>query len=206
MLETLDVGIATATKWICKKQRGWLSIALMLTWAALTAQGSWAVEGDPGPAKKLARVEGTGGKPLFALPSLDGPPRALNQYRGRIVLVHFFATWCETCRPEMARLQDLRSSFNGKPIDIIVISVGEADGAVRRFFSTPPPFSILLDRDRAVTKLWKIDKLPTSIVLDFRLRPRFIAESDVDWAHEDVIDALALLLKEAPPAPDAGSR
>jgi hypothetical protein len=43
-------------------------------------------------------------------------------------------------------------------------------------------------------------------VLDFRLRPRFIAESDVDWAHEDVIDALALLLKEAPPAPDAGSR
>jgi hypothetical protein len=100
----------------------------------------------------------------------------------------------------------LRSSFDGKPFDIIAISIGEADGAVRRFFSTPPPFSILLDRDRAITKLWKIDKLPTTIVLDFRLQPRFIAEGDVDWAHEDVIDALALLLKEVPAAPDVGSR
>jgi peroxiredoxin len=204
MLEILDVSAATSTRLPCKKRSSWLSIALIVIWAVMTAQGSWA--GDPGPAKKLVKVEGAGGKPLFTLPSLDGPSRALDQYGGRIVLVHFFATWCETCLPEMARLQDLRSSFNGTPFDIIAISVGEADGAVRRFFSTPPPFAILLDRDRAITKLWKIDKLPTSIVLDFRLQPRFIAEGDVDWAHEDVINALALLLKEAPPAPDVGSR
>jgi thiol-disulfide isomerase/thioredoxin len=206
MLEIFGVG--TATRATCEKRRSWLSIALVVVWAAMIAQGSvgWAGEGDLGPAKTLVRAEATGGKPLFVLPSLDGPRRALDQYRGRIVLVHFFATWCETCRPEMARLQDLRSRLDGKPFDIVAISVAEADSAVRRFFSMPPPFSILLDRDRAITKLWKIDKLPTSIVLDFRLQPRFIAEGDVDWAHEDVIDAVALLLKEAPAAPDVGRR
>jgi peroxiredoxin len=206
MLEIL--GVDTASRSTCEKRRTWLSIALVIVWAAMIAQGGagWAAEGDLVPGTKLVRAESTGSKPLFALPSLDGPPRALAQYRGRVVLVHFFATWCETCRPEMTRLQDLRSRLDGKPFDIVAISVAEAESALRRFFSIPLSFSILLDRDRAITKLWNIDKLPTSIVLDFRLQPRFIAEGDVDWAHDDVIGALALLLKEVPAAADAGGR
>jgi thiol-disulfide isomerase/thioredoxin len=120
-----------------------------------------------------------------------------------MVLVHFFATWCEPCRPEMARLRELQFRLDG--VAIVAISVAEADGAVRRFFAGDPvPFSILLDRDRAVAKAWGIHTLPSTVVLDHGLKPRFVAEGDVDWARTDVMDILADLLRELPGSPGAG--
>ena len=135
----------------------------------------------------------------FALPSLDGPTQELARLRGRVVLVHFFATWCEPCREEMASLQQLQARLAGRPFAIVPISVAEADGAVRRFFAgEPPPFAILLDRDRAVAKTWNIHTLPSTVVLDSGLQPRFIAQGDVDWARSDVMDRIADLLREVP--------
>jgi peroxiredoxin len=144
-------------------------------------------------------------KPSFALPSLDGAPQDLARHRGRVVLVHFFATWCEPCRPEMARLRELKFRLAGRPVAIVAISVAEADGAVRRFFAGDPvPFSILLDRDRSVAKAWSIHTLPSTVVLDHDLRPRFLAQGDVDWGRADVMNILADLLRDIPGATGAG--
>src|SRR4030095_4636555 len=75
MLEIFGVG--TATRATCEKRRSWLSIALVVVWAAMIAQGSvgWAGEGDLGPAKTLVKAEATGGKPLvcFAWPRGSTP-------------------------------------------------------------------------------------------------------------------------------------
>jgi hypothetical protein len=77
--------------------------------------------------------------------------------------------------------------------------LAEADGAVRRFFAGDPlPFAILFDRDRSVTRAWNIHTLPSTVVLDAGLKPRFIAEGDVDWTRLDVVNMLAELLAEAP--------
>jgi hypothetical protein len=77
--------------------------------------------------------------------------------------------------------------------------VAEADGAVRRFFAGASlPFAILLDRDRAVARAWNIHTLPSTVVLDGGLKPRFIAEGDVDWARPDVTKILTDLLMEVP--------
>jgi peroxiredoxin len=138
-------------------------------------------------------------KSSFSLPSLDGPVRELAQLRGQVVLIHFFATWCEPCRAEMASLRELQSRLDGRSLTIVPISVAEADGAVRRFFAGEAlPFAILLDRDRAIARAWKIHTLPSTVVLDRTLKARFIAEGDVDWARADVMKILADLLKEAP--------
>jgi thiol-disulfide isomerase/thioredoxin len=186
---------------------GCLWMGLLAIGAAIAAEGSASAEVEHGVSQPttLVAVEDAG-KPLFELPSLDGGSHNLAQYRGRIVLVHFFATWCEPCRPEMAQLEALRANLAGQPFEIVAISVAEPDGAVRRFFMMPPPFSVLLDRDRAVAKVWNVDRLPTTIVLDFALKPRFIAEGELDWAREDVTSALALLLKEMPALPDVGGK
>jgi peroxiredoxin len=134
----------------------------------------------------------------FLLPTLDGPAQELARFRGRVVLVHFFATWCEPCRAEMASLRQLYARFDGRPFAILPISVAEANGAVRRFFADDPlPFPILLDHDRSVTIAWNIHTLPSTVVLDRTLQSRLIAEGDVDWTRPDVLSILAQLLGEA---------
>jgi peroxiredoxin len=134
---------------------------------------------------------------LFALPNLDGAVHDLAQLHGRVVLVHFFATWCEPCRAEIASLTQLQSRFEHRPFAIVSVSVAETSGAVRRFFAGDRvPFAVLLDQDRSVARAWNIHTLPSSVVLDLALKPRFIAEGDVDWARPDVVNTLAQLLIE----------
>jgi thiol-disulfide isomerase/thioredoxin len=170
---------------------------------SLAASDAAANEPAAGAAA-LTALEGSV-KPLFVLPSLDGTSHDLARHGGRVVLVHFFATWCEPCRPEMTSLRELQSRLRGRPFTIVAVSVAEADGAVRRFFaSDPSPFSVLLDRDRAIAKAWSIDTLPTTVVLDHALAPRLFAAGDVDWARPDVMSVLADLLQKVPAAPRVG--
>src|SRR5215216_2505745 len=111
-------------------------VALFLSaglWMPAAESTAWATEPGSGTTA-LAAIEDSA-KPLFALPSLDGATHDLGRNRGRVVLVHFFATWCEPCRPEMASLRELQVRLDGRPLAIVAISVAEADGAVRRFFA-----------------------------------------------------------------------
>jgi thiol-disulfide isomerase/thioredoxin len=163
----------------------------------LAAQGE-ADSGRPAGGTQLVAIEGLV-RPLFALPSLSGPVQELERFRGKVVLVHFFAAWCEPCRDEMASLEQLQSRLDGRPFAIVCISVAETNGAVRRFFAGDPPLAILLDHDRSVARAWNIQTLPSTIVLDLGLKPRFMAEGDVDWARPDVMNMLMQLFTAASP-------
>ena len=172
-------------------------VGTALLWCAIAAQTTAGSQERPGATPLLATDDSA--RSMFVLPMLDGPPQGLAQFRGRVVLVHFFATWCEPCRAEMASLRELQSQLEGRPLAIVPISVAEATGAVRRFFASDPvPFSILLDHDRSVARAWNIETLPSTVVLDARLKPRFMAEGDVDWTRLDVLNILMALLIEPP--------
>jgi thiol-disulfide isomerase/thioredoxin len=126
-----------------------------------------------------------GAQPTFSLPNTTGANVALEAARGRVVLVHFFATWCEPCREELPALNRLAARANGS-VKVLAIAVADADQRVQRFFgSTPVDFPILLDRDRAVAKAWSVATLPTTFVLDASLQPKFVVETDFAW---DTID------------------
>lgn len=177
---------------------GWLAVAALVVGLSMLAAPGDAEDGKPTGSTTLVALAGSP-QSSFALPSLDGPAIELARLRGRIVLIHFFATWCEPCRAEMASLRDLQARLDGRPFAIVPISVAEADGAVRRFFANESlPFAILLDRDRSVARAWNIHTLPSSVVLDRTLKPRFMAEGDVDWARPDVMKTLSDLFIEGP--------
>jgi thiol-disulfide isomerase/thioredoxin len=115
----------------------------------------------------------------------------LRQQGGRVVLVHFFATWCEPCRDELASLASLARMPGVQPPLILAINVAEVPARVRRFLEgTAIDFPVLLDSDRAVTKAWGVYALPTTFVLDRDLVPRLMVEGDLDWTNEDVVAAL----------------
>ena len=132
------------------------------------------------PATELQRWHGNT-QPTFTLPDIAGAEIALAQARGQIVLVHFFATWCEPCREELPALNRLAARGKGT-LKVLAISVAEVDPRVRRFLETMPlDFPVLLDRDRATAKAWDISTLPTTFVLDTELHTRLVVESDFAW-------------------------
>jgi peroxiredoxin len=175
-------------------------LGILSAFISLCTLGAQSIADDRGGAGTAALLAADDTpRSMFVLPTLDGPTQDLARLRGRVVLVHFFATWCEPCRAEMASLSQMHSQFIDRPFAIVSISVAEADGAVRRFFAGEGlPFTILLDRDRSVAKAWNIHTLPSTVLLDRSLKPRLIAEGDLDWTRPDVVSTVTELLAETP--------
>lgn len=135
-------------------------------------------------------------KPPLRLDNLDRVPIGLDDFAGRPVIVHFFATWCPPCVEEMAALTRLDARTPPETLGILVVDVAEVPVRVRRFFAeNPVGFPVLLDQDRAVTRAWEVVSLPTSFVLDARHRPVLHAEGDVDWDAPAVDAALRELIE-----------
>jgi thiol-disulfide isomerase/thioredoxin len=148
-------------------------------------------------AARAAELTPAGGpvKPDFSLQDLNGENVPLKTFKGRTVLVHFFATWCEPCREELPALSRFlkRSASN---VSVVAISVAEVDPRVRRFFEAMPvDFPVLLDRDRAIAKSWRISALPTTYVLDANMKSRLVVEADFAWDTVELEPATGTLVK-----------
>lgn len=170
---------------------GMLFGAMVSAWATAVMAAPVALQPYEGPTPDFT---------LDRLAAEQAPPEKIQlaDLRGRIVLVHFFATWCEPCREELPALARFAERFAGRPIVIIAVDVGEVDAKVRRFLAeTSVPFAVLMDRDRAVTKSWEVSALPSTVLLDADLRPRFMAEGDVDWDRREADALLSALVNEA---------
>jgi thiol-disulfide isomerase/thioredoxin len=138
------------------------------------------------PASPL--VKWTGGKaPALKLADADGRERALSEWRGKTVVVNFWATWCEPCREEMPSLERMKARLGGK-FDVVAVNVGESPERVARFTrEVPVTFPILYDRESATAKRWKVRGYPTSYVVgpDGRIRYYFVGE--LDWSSEEIV-------------------
>jgi peroxiredoxin len=151
----------------------------------------------PHSAARTAELTPVGGpaKPDFSLQDLDGKSVPLTTFKGRTVLVHFFATWCDPCREELPALNRFlkRSAPN---VSVVAISVAEVDPRVKRFFERAPvDFPVLLDRDRAIAKSWKIGALPTTYVLDANMKPMLVVEADFAWDTVELEPTTGKLIK-----------
>lgn len=135
-------------------------------------------------------------KPAFRLDQLGSAgQRGPADLRGHVVLVHFWATYCEPCRAELPALQRLAARGEAQGLRVLTVSVAEVDPRVERFRdSTGLTLPVLMDRDRRATRAWKVASLPTTFVLDRAGRPRLYTEQDHDW---DSVDAAQLAARLA---------
>ena len=138
-------------------------------------------------------------RPPLPLVDFSGSPIDHGQVSGKVVLVHFFATWCESCRPELESLSNLRAR-TGDRVAVLAVSVAEPPIRLRRYFEkNPVNFPVALDADRAATKAWGVNVLPTTFVLDPSGAVRLQVEGEIDWSRPDVLARLEEL-KEARPS------
>ena len=136
-----------------------------------------------------------GEAPPLALQDLDGRQHRLEGYRGKVVLINFWATWCEPCRDEMPSLNKLRAGLAGRPFVVLAVNLAEPESRVRRFMEQVPlEFPVLLDRDTAVAKGWKARILPASFLVGPDGRIRYSVLGEIDWTEERVRKVVQALL------------
>lgn len=136
--------------------------------------------------------------PALELRDLDGAVHRLQDYRGKVVLVNFWATWCGPCRAEMPSIERLRQKLAGRAFAILAVNVGESERTAREYAAAlPVRFTVLLDRDTRVTKAWGARVLPATFVVgsDGRIRYRHFGE--LDWSSEAVRRQIEGLLASA---------
>lgn len=138
----------------------------------------------------------TGGPPpALNLKDLDGGPHRLADYRGKVVLINFWATWCGPCRDEMPSMQRLKEKLAGRPFAVLAVNLDEPESRIRKFLSqVRVDFTILLDPGRNAAKAWDARVLPASFVVGPDGRIRYSLVGEINWDHELVVSRIAELL------------
>ena len=147
----------------------------------------------------LPAVAGNTDKPAtpFSLPDSSGTMISLDDYKGQVVLINFWASWCGPCRKEMPLLEALHQRYEPLGFTMLGINVEEdsslADGFLR---DTPVTFPILYDRENTVSKSYDVISMPTTIIVDREGNVRFIHHGYKDGYENDYQDQVRTLIRE----------
>jgi thiol-disulfide isomerase/thioredoxin len=134
--------------------------------------------------------------PSLALNDLSGRSHAMADYRGRVVLVNFWATWCEPCRAEMASMLRLQERLAGRPFTVLLVNYGEARMRVGEFVKREAlGFPVLLDPNQDASRAWRVRVLPSSFLVDAEGRVRYTVIGEMDWASQESFDTVQVLLR-----------
>ena len=140
-----------------------------------------------------------GPTPALELMDLDNRVHRLADYRGKVVLVNFWATWCGPCRDEMPSIQELKRKFAGRPFVVLAVNLDEPESRIRKFLTeVKVDFPVLLDPERKVSKLWDARILPASFVVGADGRIRYSLVGEINWGHDVVVGRIAELLPRLP--------
>jgi len=133
----------------------------------------------------------------FTLPDLSAQQHTLADYRGRVVLVNFWASWCAPCVYEMPGLVSLKQRHAGQAFEILAVNVGEKKYRVHKFvnlidFTLP----VLLDTSQEVFHAWGVELLPTSFLVDAEGRVRYRVLGSPDWDNAEIDAMIEALMPE----------
>jgi thiol-disulfide isomerase/thioredoxin len=132
---------------------------------------------------------------VLALRDLAGVPVSLAEYRGQVVLVNFWATWCEPCQDEMPSFRALRERLGGRPVAVLAVNYGESAARVRAFLERVPVAArVLLDPDQDAARAWRVRILPASFLVGPDGRARYAVPGELDWAAPGPLHAVRSLL------------
>lgn len=152
----------------------------------------------PGLAGELRTVAARAA-PALELPDLAGVTRTLDAWRGQVVLINFWASWCQPCLEEMPGIQRLAERMQGRPFTVIGVNVAEmqrrAAQAVARLGLA---FPVLLDAEGATFHAWGGTALPTSALIDRQGALRYVGLGPLDWEGPEAVAAVEGLLAEEP--------
>ena len=133
--------------------------------------------------------------PAGMFQNLRGEQQSVLAYKGSVVLVNFWASWCTPCITEIPSLRGLQDTLAGQPFRILAVNVEEGPFKVDKFTRlVDMPFPILLDQDGSAFDAWGGVVLPTSFLIDPEGRIRYRIQGPLDWASEEAVQTVRGLL------------
>lgn len=135
--------------------------------------------------------------PDFSLYNLEGKLIKITDYKGKIILLNFWATWCPNCRQESPFLEKLYDQFKTKEFIIFRINTKESKETINKYLEKHPSrIPILLDGNNKVGNLMGVWAHPTSFLIDYQGRIRYRAMGMVDWSSLQVITSIEKMINE----------
>ncbi len=105
--------------------------------------------------------------PDFTLKTLEGNNLRLEEYRGQVVLINFWASWCGPCRQEMPLLDRLHHRYEDTGFTVLGVNVeGDLEPAQEIVDQTKVTFPVLIDQDQRVSELYDLEAMPSTVVVD----------------------------------------
>lgn len=152
----------------------------------------------PTEMKRFAGLQPMAGTPpasVLKLKGLDGNTVSLADYRGKVVLLNFWATWCPPCVKEIPSLNRLQQRLSGRPFAVVSVDVGEGAEQVAAFLKkVPAEYPVLLDIDGVTVPDWDLRAFPTSYVIDREGRLRYGYYGGLEWDADEVVGLIEGLL------------
>ena len=154
--------------------------------AVIIASTAFAASGDAaGPA------------PAFTLTGLSGQPAALSQYKGQVVMVNFWATWCGPCQQELPLLDQMYKKYKPAGFTLLGVNVDKDAPTVKALLARKPvSFPVLLDPANQVSKAYHVEEMPSSVIIDRKGEIRYIHRGYRPGDENEYQDRIRQLIRE----------
>lgn len=134
--------------------------------------------------------------PAISLKDLNGNTHTLKQYKGKVVLVQFWATYCPPCvkeMPSMNKMQD-KLAESGVPFKILAIDMAETKAEVDAFVKKiKPEFTILIDETGSSIQSWNVFAAPSNFIIGKQGQIQYTLFGGVEWDSQEIIDKITKL-------------
>lgn len=172
---------------------------LLLTTLLILSPGVYADWQQPDLSHNLTPVAKSITASGFELENMDEEKKKLSDYKGKVVLLNFWATWCPPCVREMPSMERLQQQIGEDDFNVVAINQMEDVDQVFAFtgqLPVDPTFEILFDEDSKVSQSYAVRGLPTTYLVDKQGKIRYRAVGGREFNHPEVVKIINQLIAE----------
>jgi peroxiredoxin len=135
--------------------------------------------------------------PDFALKSSTGDNLRLSEFRGDVVMINFWATWCGPCRQEMPLLDELYQRYERVGFSLLGVNIDDdSRKAMNMISELGVNFPVLFDNTKEVSKLYQVDAMPVTVIVDRDGNVRYVHQGYKPGYEDKYLDEIRSLLRE----------